>query len=340
MKSLSQKKFPLFILLLCFSFFSLQAKEKYLYQLSEPFETKVQLGPIIGAINTIHVVGFEVAKIWAYSIPMGWSNALLLYSVVDLPYIPQSFITRPTAELAVKSWLKSKKQIAQFARVPYLHSISMLSGKRTEWKANFIPFSQTRKGSVLLETDSPLTEADLTPENWKAEWGKPILIEDPSKYRLRLNLSIEGKPLEVADWKPSLKDIQEKVPIPQDIAEAWRQEIKTWREEQLKKMGFIGRKLSFFSLNKYKGLQVNGELSISPEETIRLGSILEGSSVAQFLKANWLSKTHQWAKSLVGLPQKEKALTLIKAQVTHSFSCSGLFSRLMGSQILIPKTRP
>ena len=158
---------------------SADTPEKYYYLLAEPMQSEIGLTKYSVMFHVGQITLYEAIKVAAYVEVMGPWASLLLYITTDLPFFPQSFVTRPVTELEVRALVERIRMMKGLAKIPALNRVGILSSKKTQWWG-ISPVSREFSRFVAFSTARPLGDVnELVKEGkWEASWGNVVPISD------------------------------------------------------------------------------------------------------------------------------------------------------------------
>jgi len=152
--------------------------------------------------------------------------------------------------------------------IPNVERIAVLTRTETHFK-KIVAANQDNHGLIFIEASKPLRPMSTF------GLGDPILIKDPRAASIKLSLEVAGQEHPSA-WTPTLQDLLDLKPIPHDVAEEWRAQIRHARRD----MTWFRR---LFDGEFQRGLKIDALLSIPGVPQIPPGVLAQGQSAKRLL---------------------------------------------------------
>lgn len=263
------------------------AAQRSLYLLSTPLKVSAELGPVAKAVHYVFEIGFHVVKallLLKAGVPAAAVGAEFAFSMAKAPAM---IGLQSMADLQARYWFKKLKTLKAVARIPGVERIAVLTGTETHFN-KFLASRQDNRGLIFIESAAPLNDAAAPGLGRAPGLGKPILIADPKEAKIELSLEVEGVP-HASAWTPSLQDLLDRKPIPDDVAAAWRERIREAKKDK-------PRLKRFFDFELERSLLIRADLIDPSGLRLPMGALAQGSS----------------AKRLLGVTRLDQAMRALK----------------------------
>lgn len=254
--------------------------EPKVYLLSKPLRETVRLGPLALAAHIGYTALHEsVNAILTYTATRSVA-AVAVVLAADLALAPVALAARTLGHLGQRYWRRKLSILKELALAPGVARVKILTaGPVTFWG----PFalSKDNNGLIFVEADGALPET-------LGRFGSPIPLGDVASSRMRLSFA-RGESAAAAAWSPTLEELLRGLPIPADVAEAWRARSKS-----------------------AKGLDRVEATLVGADGTERaIGSIAEGAAAHKLIGLGKLDR----ARAVLGLPLPGRSIPLSEAVV-------------------------
>jgi hypothetical protein len=212
----------------------------YVYIVPETVKRNLVIGPISRSVNWGYHIGSLVPKYFLFFGPhLPMASAMVSWSVFELSHIQASMAAYNLVDLKARQALSAYRFITGLKRIPGITAAYLVSGGRLHWKG-IMAQSRDIENVVVFRTRDPLPDAILKGEphpNWNPAWGSPVLVPDPKRavFFVRLKIGGEKQPKE---WKVTLEDIMNGIPMPEKVQESWKKSLKAAKQRE---PGFLHR---------------------------------------------------------------------------------------------------
>ena len=194
---------------------------RQVYRLSNPLRETVKLDALSIIAHVVLSAAWETVKDWTIyrgvhhvtgSVAAGASVV-----VFEVAMASGMFTARTLADLGQRYWRRKLAVLKELALDPGVARVRVLTTGPVKY---FGPLARSKENTGLI-----FVEADGEPPQELGRFGAPIPLGDLESSRVRLAFSPDGGAAGIS-WTPTLKDLFDGVPIPPEIAAAWRAQSK------------------------------------------------------------------------------------------------------------------
>jgi hypothetical protein len=261
---------------------------RHLYLMEKPLPMNVRIGAIGKAMHYFYwaseivfktglvYAGAEHVGAHAIATTVGYFAFAVGHSI---PYIT----VHSLIDLKIRQALKSSWMTRKLGSIPGIKRAVIFTGGDINYEG-FFARERLSQNYVLVETDRPISCGEDCAETF----GEPIDVSDPSAVRLTFRLVINGESHPVA-WDAPLGDVLGKKPIPEDVADAWRDRLKSW-DAKIKKDSALD-----YHLGKHKRLErLDATMTLPSGKIIPLKAMISGGQVRKLLGMSILQRVRDF----------------------------------------------
>jgi hypothetical protein len=271
--------------------------------LSKPLHEAVELGPVARVLHYVLETVFQFAKAAIAWHATGSPAAGLGMLAIDLIKMPPMVTAQSLADLSLRYWWRKLSTLKRLADTPGVTRIRVLTTGEAEFSGLL---ARRKENTGLVFMDSNVALPPTIPG-----FGVPIAVADLAGRQVRLVMIHEGIAGDIA-WRPTLAELLSGVPIPSDIAAAWRARLDADKKDKTPLQ-------RIFDFKKEKELRVEAHLADGAGGESPLGTIAFGRSV----------------KNLVGLSRLDRIRALFgRAPISRAIPLSDTMVERGGERVV------
>jgi hypothetical protein len=260
------------------------APARHLYLMEKPLPMDVRIGPKMKALHYIYWASeilFKTGLVYVGARHVG-AHAMattISYFAFAVSHSVPYITVHSMIDLKIRQALKSSLVMGNLRSIPGIKRAVILSGGEYRFEGLFAR-ERSSQNYVFVETDKPIDCGVSCVETF----GEPIDVSDSAAVRLSFRLVINGDGESLA-WEAPLTDFLDGKPIPEEVADAWRAQIRRWDAFNKKILPLE------YHLGKHnRFVRVDATMTLPSGKVVPLKAMITGGQVRKLLGLSILQR--------------------------------------------------
>lgn len=276
----------------------------------------VKLGKVAKALHYAYWATEIVFKTGAFYAASGSNYSTAAFFMFTLGHSIPYLTAHTVLDVKVRQMIKSSWMTRKLGGLRGIERAIVLSSGAVKFEGMMIT-ERKSQNYVFIETSEPLPE--LTAEQ-VAMFGAPLNISDSRNTRISFRLVVDGNP-NAMHWEAPLIDILDGKPIPHEVAEGWREELrvfdeksKKWSEDARRKAPWLADKVPSLDYLMHKhdlAVRVDATLTLPSGEAVPIDSVIVDGQVRKLLGMKLSQRAKDFfSRKVLGGELVERSLSL------------------------------